>query len=204
MFGIFGDKDKKLIKAIREKEWEKAIKLIKNGAHINAKQDKTEGEASGGTVLHIILGHIWTKKTMEKPGFSELINLILSKNPDLEIKDDRGRTVIIAAIGGGTDTYDTSKKLIDRGANVNATWIEEDEEEEDSHWQGSTPLHLAAGIYCVETVKLLIEKGADINAIKRNGDTPLKSTIKAYEEDEEEDPDFEKVISILKSHGAKN
>ena len=184
MFGIFGDKDKKLIKAVCEKEWEKAIKLIKNGANINAKQDKTGGEASGGTVLHIILGFIWGKKTIEKPGFSELINLILSKNPDLEIKDDRGRTVIIAAIGGGTDTYDTCKKLIERGANVNATWIDEDEEEEDSHWQGSTTLHLAAGIYCVETVQLLIEKGADINAIKRNGDTPLNSTFKAYEEDE--------------------
>jgi hypothetical protein len=46
-------------------------------------------------------------------------------------------------------------------------------------------------------------KGADINVNKRNGDTPLQATIKQYEEEEGDDPDFEKVISILKSHGAK-
>jgi hypothetical protein len=57
-------------------------------------------------------------------------------------------------------------------------------------------------LYCVETVQLLIEKGADIYVKKRNGDTPLQATIKQYEE-EGDDPDFEKVISILKSHGAK-
>ncbi|MDP7195611.1 MAG: hypothetical protein QF864_05400, partial [SAR202 cluster bacterium] len=146
MLGIFGDKDKKLSKAVGENEWEKAIKLIKKGANINAIQGETEYWDSGGTILHLILGRILHENSMKKPEYSELINLILSKNPDLEIKDDRGQTVLLAALGGG-DIYDTVHKLINMGANVNATWIEEDEEEKDSDWQGATPLHMAAGLY---------------------------------------------------------
>ena len=63
-----------------------------------------------------------------------------------------------------------SELLLERGANIEAKDI-----------YGFTPLHLAAFNNNQETVKLLLKKGAEINATDhRRGDTPLHGSIRDW------------------------
>jgi hypothetical protein len=58
--------------------------------------------------------------------------------------------------------------LIDSGADVNA-------QNENDHW-GTTPLHAAAHANQTAIAKLLIDHGAEVNAIDMKGRTPLLHT----------------------------
>lgn len=57
------------------------------------------------------------------------------------------------------------KSLIDQGADL-----------ESRDLAKNTPLHIACMVGDLEIAKLLIEKGADVNAINDNGFTPLSVT----------------------------
>ena len=57
-----------------------------------------------------------------------------------------------------------------------------------------TPLHLAAVIGHKEIIEILIAKGADVNARKMNGWTPLDNAIKRKHPE---------IADLLRKHGAK-
>jgi ankyrin repeat protein len=79
-----------------------------------------------------------------------------------------------------------TQKLIDQGADVNAV----------SQYGGQTPLMFAAAYGKIETMKLLIEHGADVNARDNNMGTPIMyATQQMYEKSE-------KTILLLVDKGA--
>jgi hypothetical protein len=59
---------------------------------------------------------------------------------------------------------------------------------------GNCPIHIAAQNGHLEILKVLVEKGADVNAQNGGGQTPLHMTV-SY--------DIEECVAFLKSHGAK-
>ena len=91
---------------------------------------------------------------------SKLVSEILRSKPDLEIKDDKGRTALIMA----TYNEDTeiAKMLISAGANVNA----QDE-------MLNSPFLYAGASGFVPILKLCLDNGADFNVFNRYGGTAL-------------------------------
>jgi ankyrin repeat protein len=89
-----------------------------------------------------------------------IIAPILKAGIDLEIKDSEGRTPLLSACGPVdypyrvTEDNFTPRELILAGANIHAT---------DN--AGSTPLHLAVQSGLLETVTLLLEKGATVSRL---------------------------------------
>lgn len=63
-----------------------------------------------------------------------------------------------------------------------------------------TALHYACSLACFDVAKLLIERGADVNAKDANNDTPLHACyfdiLRSPEE--EQDPDFDVEVDTVK------
>jgi len=112
----------------------------------------------------------------------ELVKEILHYQPNLEARDDHGRTALFAASESfrgnddGTAAAECVRLLVESGANGNGR--------DD---KGNTPLHNA---HKAAVVKDLIKLGANVNARNDAGETPIFTTI---------DPE---TIAILVSHGA--
>jgi ankyrin repeat protein len=155
--------------------------LLDAGALIDAKS--TQGWSPLSLALY--RGHI--------PVAKELIR----RGADVKTANDFGWTAQHSAAAGGH--LEISKLLIEKGADVNT------EQLSDSvlHWAaikghadvatlliehgavvdkrnltGAMPLHLAISYSHIETVKVLLDKGADPNSVAGNGFTPL---LTAYE-----------------------
>ena len=80
------------------------------------------------------------------------------------------------------------KQHLDAGVNVNAR----------RQRDGKTPLHLTAWFAQTNMAELLIAKGADINSLSDNGETPLDQ--KTYYKNEK----YKVYYSLLRKHGAKH
>ena len=124
--------------------------LLKKGADINARGD---------------LGHtpLYEALIREKP---DMVKLLIDKGADLDVKDlhpRAGYTAIQLAIAGYPDI---AKTMIKKGANI---------ELRGRHQM--TALHVAVSVQETELVKLLLKKGADVNAVSRRegvpGETPI-------------------------------
>ena len=76
------------------------------------------------------------------------------------------------------------EEMIKAGVDVNNT--------KDYH--GGTPLHWAAYKGCLDACRLLIEHGADVNALDTFGDTPLSDAISE---------DHTDVVELLEKHGGR-
>ena len=94
---------------------------------------------------------------------SAILDILLSRKPDLNLKNWEGRTPLHNAIRhfGPSDVV----KLLDRGAAVDAV---------DSF--GTTPLHIAA-YKDPEVLQLLIRRGAPLNPADKHGKTPLHHAV---------------------------
>jgi ankyrin repeat protein len=88
------------------------------------------------------------------------------------------RDLILAATGCYTDAV---RVLLTSGITANASV------------DGIAPLHAATGENCVDTVALLLEKGADVNVKNSDGWTPLIKAASA---------NFPDVARVLLKHGA--
>lgn len=96
-----------------------------------------------------------------------LVELLLSKGADINIKNQDGRTPLHIA-AGITDDDKLLSLLISKGADVNS---------QDN--LGNTPLHNAAGnrLY-KKNIPLLISSGAKVNSVNKSGETPIELTFK--------------------------
>jgi len=89
---------------------------------------------------------------------ADTAHFLVDQGADLQIRDERGRTLLHCAISN----TNVAALFISKGIDVNARDNE-----------GNTPLHSAALWNYKETVALLISKGADMNAKNKEGKTPL-------------------------------
>ncbi len=108
-------------------------------------------------------------------GASQSIKWILSKNVQLDFRDDEGGTVLISALERElADRYEVFELLLQHGAPINL-----------QGWNDWTPAHMAAARNDVTALKLLVHHGADLTVRTRidNYATPLEEarSLKRHE-----------------------
>ncbi|MEQ6342905.1 MAG: ankyrin repeat domain-containing protein [Gammaproteobacteria bacterium] len=126
-----------------------AAALLSHGAKPNAKN------MHGGTALH----------QAASQGAIKIIELLLANKADVNAGNNEGYTPLHGAVSyGKNDTRKTVVEiLIKGGANVNAKTTRD----------GETPFHKAIARGDVEIVKLLLNYGADVNAVSKYGVSTL-------------------------------
>ncbi|MCL5773105.1 MAG: ankyrin repeat domain-containing protein [Firmicutes bacterium] len=169
----------------RAAEWGRkdiAMLLISKGANVNAK------DKSGRTPLHIAANSDYYMSLYIATGKEGVVELLISAGADINVKDKWGNTPLESATGWNEEIVEL---LISKGADVNA-----------KNKSGYTPLHLAVmprmprekivsdpdakeRPYSIparlKVVKLLISKGADVNAKNKSGYTPLHLAVMPQE-----------------------
>jgi ankyrin repeat protein len=106
----------------------------------------------------------------------ERVRQIAARDPQLVKQILRGGGKVLAEFAGVGNSPGV-QQLLDLGVPVGARF-----EEGDGYWtvaQGSTALHVAAWRMRHATLKLLLERGAEVNAADGKGRTPLDLAIRA-------------------------
>ena len=150
--------------------------LIDKGANINARN------TSGGSPLYCALRSV------------DLMERLISKGADVDVRAYLGLTALHQAASMGR--LDAAKLLIDHGADLNARgdwgtilqtliYRRGDSSAEmvrlllksgaklEPFSCGNTELHIAAVQGSTEMARLLVERGAEVNAVNEDGHTPL-------------------------------
>lgn len=134
--------------ACRNYNGEQEVKfLIENGADINAEAD------DGRTPLCLLIKHC---------GTIEMIKFFIDNGAKLDT--DRGGTPLYWALN--MRYYNVARFLIENGLDVNKPI----DRFYDEYERRSTPLHIADDLSVVET---LINRGANVNALEKDGSSPL-------------------------------
>lgn len=104
-------------------------------------------------------------------GALEITELLIERSAEIEACNEIGHTVLMAAIQGGHE--DVVACLLEAGADP-------DPLETSSHpgFRRTTPLAISAQNGALEVARLLLEHGADVNALPENHWSPLKSAVK--------------------------
>ena len=191
--------DEKLLDAVNEGNFEEVVKLIIEGASVNASNDN-----KGGNALNIALNRDFKEiaeflikqgsnvNSIQKKVFiavvercsKELVELLLAHGINVNVVFDYGRTALM--IAACKSNKEMIELLISHGANINAA----DE-------SGYTALMVAAEHNIStgkEIAKFLVEQGADVNAKTKRGLTAL---ILASDDRHKLD-----LVEFLLTHGA--
>ncbi len=176
-----GDKDLALAISASSGRVEAVRALINYGANPNGELSSlnvTEG-IGGMTMQGKHAGSVLASAAAS--GKPEMVREILRYHPDLEKRDDLGRTAMLAAGMWGNNDEDGARvecvRLLARvGAKVN---VRDD--------KGNTPLHETS---LTDVEEELLKLGANVNARNNNGETPIFTAA-------DEDP-----IALFIKHGA--
>lgn len=142
--------------------------LLRNGANPNVKN------MHGRTALH----------QAASQGAVKVMELLLANRADVNAATNDGYTPLHGAVSYGNNVARRSavEVLIKSGANVNARTSRD----------GETPFHKAISRGDIEIVKLLLDYGADVNAVSKFGVTSLYFARNS-----------EAITKLLKERGAK-
>jgi ankyrin repeat protein len=142
--------------------------LLRHGANPNAQN------MHGGTALH----------QAASQGAVKIMQLLLANRADVNSATNDGFTPLHGAVSYGNNETRRSavEALLKSGANVNAKTSRD----------GETPFHKAISRGDVELVKLLLDYGADVNAVSKFGVTSLYFARNS-----------DAITKLLKEHGAK-
>jgi ankyrin repeat protein len=102
-------------------------------------------------------------------GKPEVVTLLLDNRADVQYSL-KGYSALHAAARSGNTTI--ARSLLDRGANVNAVWEDEDEQ----NYVNLTPLMIAALRRDMAMISLLVSYGANIEAKMLDNDTSTEHT----------------------------
>jgi ankyrin repeat protein len=190
--------DEDLVRAVRECDATRVKTLLEKGANVNAKDPSKQGE----TVLAAIIGLVnWA----DKAKCTEVAKILISNGADVNVKSRWGWPVLTwAALIGNVEIV---KALLDKGANVNVKTDKETKSVPVVVKRGSSydtdfwrpHVEATALIYGVEsgdvdTVKALLDKGADINAKDEKSKTVLMYAIEKGDS---------RIIQLIKEAAAK-
>jgi ankyrin repeat protein len=142
--------------------------LIHSGADVNA------GDRDGLTPL-------MTAANYDKPGFLEIMQVLLTAGAKVSVLNSRGDSVLMYAMNNFKT--ENTKALLKAGADVNS-----------HNNAGITPLMKASQLARVEIMKVLIAAGADVNAHTSDGKSVLVVAMNAGYKD---------AIKLLRDSGAK-
>lgn len=120
--------------------------LIEAGANYNFKE-KSLGKTSLRAAAHF--------------GRTEMVQLLLDKGLDPDVRDDWGWTPLHVAINP-----ETAKALIDGGANIHAKAKD-----------GNEAIHSLIGENMLDSVKYLLSLGVDVDTHGKNNITPLHQAV---------------------------
>ncbi|CAN0896474.1 26S proteasome non-ATPase regulatory subunit 10 [Linum grandiflorum] len=120
-------------------------------------------------------------------GSAPIVEILLSKGADVNLKNDGGRTALHYAASKGW--LKIAEVLIAHGAKLNV----KDKACRLYLTVGCTPLHRAASVGKAELCELLVEEGAEVDAVDRAGQTPLMNAVIC---------DNREVALLLIRHGA--
>ncbi|MCY4638463.1 MAG: ankyrin repeat domain-containing protein, partial [Acidobacteria bacterium] len=149
-----------------------ARKLIAAGADLDARVTKPIDDGYRGPRFSQIDATAYV--LAGKGADHEMLRLLADAGADLRLTNEHGTTALMAAAGVGMfyvnedsgtneDALEAVKAALEHGANVSAA----DE-------KGDTALHGGAWRGSNEIVQLLVERGARLDAVNRNGFTPLQ------------------------------
>jgi len=175
-----GSLDQEFLDAVQKRDVTKIQTLLSKGANINAKEP--------------INGHFALQYAINWPDAS-LVKLLLDKGADVNTADKNGYTALTDAVrDGGAEFATIAELLIDRGADVHANHdaaifaaVRNAEPSvvrlllkkgapvnaTDSGRYDETVLMAAAGGWSVEALQMVLDAGADLKAINKNGETAL-------------------------------
>ncbi len=188
--------DDLLFKACSLRDKDLAEFLIRKGANVNSQ---AWGYAPAMEVIWS--GYTNATKPADIPSVLGVLKVLLDHGADPDAKDRWDWSLLHYSC----EELDLAKLLLDKGANPNAVENE----------RGLRPLHLAADEGRTAAVKLLISRGADVNAKDYYGHTAL-----SYAEDLGDNDMFgrprktpltaedkaakKEVAQVLREHGAKD
>lgn len=186
------DLNQELANAILGNDAERVKLLIAKGADVNGRD--TQGYAPIHTaarnrispLVELLADHGADVNARDSDGFTALLHAINRNHvPTIEMLAKKGAALDLGTTGGiapltwaiGDGKYYAAKALIETGANVNST----------SGPEGVTPLmttatqltaqtrvgYISQGPAPLELAKLLVEKGADVNAKSKDGVTAI-------------------------------
>ena len=142
-----------LIEAVRWGRAQIAEELVREGAHVNVKDNLQQ------TALHCAS---WR-------GHCSVAEILCAAGADINVQDEKGWTPLMCAAKGGSD--EIVCELIRAGASVNAVtssgWLYE------GLAAGSTALHFAAKYNSIKCGVLLVEAGTDMTARNKDSKSPL-------------------------------
>ena len=152
--------------ALSYRQLETAALLLDKGADLNASNH------NGFTSLHYAaLGN-----------FTDLINRLVSSDGNINVQSQDGTTPLLFASGRGN--FEATTRLLELGANT-----------ELANDYGRTPLlNVVRESGNVEMARLLIEHGADINALDIFGDSPI--VLAAWR-------GYKAIVNLLLDHNAE-
>ncbi|KAM4028285.1 uncharacterized protein ACNLHF_023702 isoform 5-T5 [Anomaloglossus baeobatrachus] len=154
--------------------------LLKYGAHVAAP---SEDEAL--TPLHIAAGH----------GLMEHVELYLHSGAAMESRDVHGETPLSVACSHPQSCqqldryFKVCQRLIDCGADIHTR---------DNDQQ--SPLHLACKSVNPQTVELLLQHGAEVNAMSYSGNTAMQNILQVTAYKRQHEPEV--IVRALLNHGA--
>ncbi|XP_062512455.1 ankyrin-2-like [Corticium candelabrum] len=172
----------KVAEAARNREWKKVRRLVKHGGNVNDVD-----RIFSRTALHYAIMH----------GNSDICSFLLSGRADVSQTDKDGNTLLHLA--AYHDLVNMCQLLVDHKADVTSVnnkgqtplhiavtlptcWLRpvavcpplitnESVNVADRH--GNRALHIAARNGNIQTIQLLVDCGADVNALNEDGQTPL-------------------------------
>ena len=188
--------DAALLRAAELGRFRACVKLIKHGAHVNARSEaddaSTRRSRSGKSQVHVaITGQTPLHKSAQN-SHAEVTDLLLSVGADANARDSSGRTALMLA--SQTTTTGTQQTLASilklKCVKINTADL-----------QGRTALHYATAAGNFNTLKVLMHCGARIQSVDERGDTALSVACKKLCEDFGKSQDSVKCIQLLLEGG---